>query len=222
MSRLSPSPPSSPPSPITQLIHLLHHQEPRPTQLEITILPDRMDDDNNNDNDYDDSDYYYLKDGIHLGIHAPNVPHLARSFRNEYYSLRKLYLRNYSNSATGAGGNANANANDEKEKEENNQLQLWEATTCLLMLCPDHATAWSDRKRILLQRANLIHISGNDNDDDDGMNCSDSSYSRLQDLWQQEIQYLNLLFTQHSKAYVKLKQKYLLIRFRNLLEVLVF
>ncbi len=157
------------PSPLTQLITLLINEEPNPTQLEITILPDRIykdndHDDNNDKNDHDDSDYYFLKDGIHLGIHAPNLPTLARIFRKEYYSLRKSLLPFILRKDRG---------NDEIIQK------LWEATSGLLLLCPDHATAWSDRKRIL-----LFFNGKNDNDS----------------LWKQEIEYLNLLCSQHSKA----------------------
>lgn len=153
------------PSPLTQLITLLTNEEPNPTQLEITILPDRIYNDKDDKNDDDDSDYYFLKDGIHLGIHAPNLPTLARIFREEYYSLRKSLLPFIS-----------------RKDHENDEIpKLWEATSGLLLLCPDHATAWSDRKRML-----LFFIGKNDNDNDS--------------LWKQEIEYLNLLFSQHSKA----------------------
>jgi hypothetical protein len=154
------------PSPLTQLINLLTNDQPNPIQLEITILPDRTYKDNNHDdNNDDDSDYYFLKDGIHLGIHAPNLPTLARIFRKDYYSLRKsllpFILRN---------------------DHENDEIQrLWEATSGLLLLCPDHATAWSDRKRMLIfftKRKDMGNHS----------------------LWKEEIEYLNLLFSQHSKA----------------------
>ncbi len=207
------------PQPLTlkQLIQLIYRQSPEPTQLEITILPDRIQDDDNDDDDdddddgnddnYDDSDYYYLKDGIHLGIHAPNVPHLARSFRHEYYSLRTDFKKksvmkyNYKHRNDGDGdvNDGDVNDGDDAAYENNNsdaafvelQTRLWDATTCLVLLCPDHATAWSDRKRILLHRQRQSK-------------SSQSSQRRgggpIIELWQEEIQFLNLLFTQHSKA----------------------
>jgi len=138
---------------ITELCNLLQGQFP--SQLEITILPDRSEEDDNDEN------YLYLKDGIHLGIHAPNIPYLAKAFRNEYYTLRSL-LNN-------------------KTIDENHlswlEKRLWDAITCLLLICPDHATAWSDRKRLLIS--------------DELGNCN-AFYS--------EIIFLNLLFSQHSKA----------------------
>jgi hypothetical protein len=50
---------------------------------------------------------------------------------------------------------------------------LESSTKCLLLLCPDHATAWADRRRYLL---------------------------RTQGNLQEELSFLNLLMTKHTKA----------------------
>ena len=218
------------PTEITTLIQLLNDEtNTKPTELEITILPDRPkknnddgdedDGDNDGDGDDDDSDYYFLKDGKHLGIHAPNVPHLARTFRQEVYTVRSAYLLNRQMEQGNKSHKSRDDDDDDENENENEnddpidqimlpivdiQNRLWDATICLLLLCPDHASAWSDRKRILIDkweekcRLELVKHKGKDssNDDDDDDN-NDSS--RL-DLWHSEIEYLNLLFSQHSKA----------------------
>ncbi len=212
---IDPQPPQ-----ITKLIQLLHGTKIDPTQLEITILPDRIDGSSSsssssgtNSNAYDDSDYYFLKDGIHLGIHAPNVPQLARLFRSEFYSIRHLYKKSTRNMkknvvvvvADDDNGNnvldvldnvvdvvdMNANVNDIDKREIKNRLG--DATKCLLLLCPDHATAWSDRKRLLHNQCYHARFE---------RNSMEYLEYVLSNVWQDEMNYLNLLFTQHSKAYV--------------------
>ena len=58
---------------------------------------------------------------------------------------------------------------------------MLDATACHLLLCPDQSTAWADRRRVLL-------LSGVSN--------SDVSNQYLEN----ELAFLDLLFTQHSKA----------------------
>ena len=50
---------------------------------------------------------------------------------------------------------------------------LESSTKCLLLLCPDHATAWADRRRHLLRTQGDLH---------------------------DELSFLNLLMTKHTKA----------------------
>jgi hypothetical protein len=57
--------------------------------------------------------------------------------------------------------------------------QLWKITSCLLLVNPDHPTVWADRRRAMLK------MGGN------GTNKT---------LWYDELKYLDLLMTQHSKA----------------------
>ena len=217
------------PTEITTLIELLNETKIKPTELEITILPDRPNindnDDDGNDDDENDSDYYFLKDGKHLGIHAPNVPHLARTFRYEVYSIRSAYLLNRQMMME-QDNQKYKDRNDDDEHDHDPmgkmlpkvdiQNRLWDSTICLLLICPDHATAWSDRKRLLKdkwkekyvleytkQQGKVYHsndetiVDVNDDDDDDD-DCYDDSC--MLNLWQSEIEYLNLLFSQHSKA----------------------
>ena len=138
----------------------LLRQEPLPKELEVTILPFPDDDDEKS----------FMKDGIHLGIHAPHVPKLAREFRKLYYSLRHLAIGLPSESS------------DQKDESH-----LLDCISCLLLLCPDHATAWADRKR-LLQSCWRRQI--------EVMSNLDSQMT----FWKDELRYMNMLFTQHSKA----------------------
>ena len=95
-----------------------------------------------------------LVEGTYLGLDARSLPRITKEIRHDY-NLRKQRF----------GCTA----------------ELLTTLSCLLLVNPDHATAWADRRRSLLQ---CLHISN-----DHG-------------IWDDELQYINLLMTQHSKAYV--------------------
>lgn len=92
-------------------------------------------------------DAFVLLDGA-LGVNALDLPLLARDVREDYWACR----------------NCDHDA-------------LWKVTKCLLLLCPDHATAWADRRRYLLR-----------------MN------KRQQEALHKELAFSNLLMTKHTKA----------------------
>ena len=141
---------------ILTLTELLH-EEPAPKELEITILPFPDD---------DTAKSSFMKDGIHLGIHAPNVPEIARDFRKYYYNSRHIVISD--------GHYCHAD-----------RQMFMDCISCLLLLCPDHATAWADRRRLSLARK-----SSNSN-----------SHTRCCiSFWEVEMLFLDMLFTQHSKA----------------------
>ena len=142
---------------ISILIHLIQSQ-PRATELNITILPISESSNDNQQPSYPHRSY--MKEGPHLGIHATDLPFLAKDFRTEYFSLRALQSQSKSKSQS-------------KLQTINLDQRIMDASTCLLLVCPDHATAWADRRRILLKQ-----------EDDFG----------------DEILFLDFLFTQHSKA----------------------
>ena len=78
-----------------------------------------------------------------LAVNALDLPRLASDVRRDYWQSRG---------------------------EHNNPES---STKCLLLLCPDHATAWADRRRHMLRtQGNLPH----------------------------ELYFLNLLMTKHTKA----------------------
>ena len=61
-----------------------------------------------------------------------------------------------------------------------------EATACLLLTCPDNATAWSDRRRALLFA--------------EGDAEGHMSSRKVKNIFISELKFLDLLFTTHSKA----------------------
>jgi len=93
-----------------------------------------------------------LVEGRYLGLDARSLPCITKEIRQEYNLQKQRF------------GCTKA---------------LLSILSCLLLVNPDHATAWADRRRSLLQS---FHIS-NDNG-----------------IWHDELRYINLLMTQHSKA----------------------
>lgn len=139
-------------------------QEPLPKELEITILPFP-------ENDEIDASSF-IKDGIHLGIHAPHVPQIASDIRSAYRKYRSTILLQ-----DGNGG---------RDIPDDIVCKYMDCISCLLLLCPDHATAWADRRRLLQLRYRTLK--------DASVNYDGLSF------WDNEIRYMNLLFTQHSKS----------------------
>jgi hypothetical protein len=90
--------------------------------------------------------------GQHLGLEARSLPWLTQAIRQDYKRLRN-------------------------SKESGILLTI---TSCLLLVNPDHATAWADRRRCLLKQQQEQSNNGGG--------------------WKNELKYLNLLLTQHSKA----------------------
>ena len=194
----------------------------------------------------------------HLGLHAPDLPRLARDFRSDYYSLRNLFrlvshqeeyqdrhpnqqkpslaFASSSSDALSAmgtdegyasGSSLNTDAGDGATGGErantggpstpvgsssslnsghddpvmttppNKSLKfdidtvllrrrIMEATACLLLTCPDNATAWSDRRRALLFA--------------EGDAEGHMSSRKVKSIFISELKFLDLLFTTHSKA----------------------
>ena len=136
----------------------------KPSEFQITILPTVQNNDDDNDKpssqqlSLDES--IVLIDGKYLGLDARTLPWITREIRQCYKRCRKADDKNVMNSLR--------------------QEILLSVTRCLLLVNPDHATAWADRRRC----------------------CCSISTDResSQDCWQQEVVFLNLLMTQHSKA----------------------
>ncbi len=103
-----------------------------------------------------------LVEGRYLGLDARSLPAMAREIRREYKWQKKLCWN---------GDNEDTDIS----------LSLLKTISCLLLVNPDHATAWADRRRCLLQISN--------------MSTDDKST-----VWKNELDFVNLLMTQHSKA----------------------
>jgi hypothetical protein len=123
-----------------------------PIHFEITILPNNI---NNEDKQLTLEESIVLIDGQHLGLDARSLPWMTRDIRQAYWQCRRA---------------------QENSSSRDGDLLLT-VTSCLLLVNPDHATAWADRRRCLL-------LFGND-----------GKHS-----WPSELAFLNLLMTQHSKA----------------------
>lgn len=179
----------------------------KPTNFEITILPIAVPDD---DDDVDDNGTYreqetdatmaqlkkkkrgkksmkklsldqslLLIDGQHLGLDARSLPWMTQEIRAEYRRLRS---------------SAKTCSTNEDDKSDEDMLTV---TSCLLLVNPDHATAWADRRRSLLrQTQSLTKQSSCPNSNP----ANPSKLGQDAQLWARELDFLNLLMTQHSKA----------------------
>jgi hypothetical protein len=135
---------------IDQLTKLLN-EDPKPTEYDIAILRSTPKGD------------AFVKSENHLGLHAGDLPWIARDFRRAYREMRVEFLL----------------------EPRTCQYRLLNVTRCLLLVSPDHATAWADRKRALLS---LNTTSG-----EEELIGKDS-------VWTGELEFLNLLMTKHTKA----------------------
>lgn len=114
----------------------------------------------------EDDKISFLKEDIYIGIHFPRLPYLSRNFRTLYQSIKpKVVVAEY---------------------DQDLHDQLMNVLTCLLLVCPDHAPAWCDRRRLVLKTI--------DRDIDK------SSHIQKGEILEKELAFLDLLFTQHSKA----------------------
>ena len=232
------------PKAVRVLIALLHG-EPKPEEISIAILrADGADDYLNNGDGGDgggggcggcggdtgaagaEAAASYPTNALkmvdtHLGMHAPDLPRLARDFRDDYYTLRKLFRhtsisikdqhrlggQRHCINSFGAddgrpttGGAAVMSVGDANDDTSNSSAsicgnavdsmvlrqRIMDATSCLLLTCPDNATAWADRRRALLFA--LGDAEGH------------MSSEKFENVFATELKFLDLLFTQHSKA----------------------
>ena len=112
----------------------------------------------------EDDNTSFLKEDIYLGIHFPCLAQLSRNFRSVYKQMKNEVL----------------SMDDEKIGDD-----MMKVLTCLLLVCPDHATAWSDRRRLVLKKLSQ-HKQKHDEE--------------KRKILENELYYLDLLFTKHSKA----------------------
>jgi hypothetical protein len=281
------TPPSAPESPAptalpeqpeaVRVLTALLRQVPRPEEMSIAILRAEVEESGDAANAAHTNGggpVYpadaFMKVDEHLGIHAPDLPQLARDFRSDYYALRNLFrhvshqehyqdrhpnrhkpsvaLSSLTSSSppdderatastlsdairTGLVGLPSASSLDADPASrttvgERNTIvpstpsrlssspnsghddtptavhpsrsikgeiasvllrrRIMEATSCLLLTCPDNATAWSDRRRALLFT--------------EGDAEGHMSSRKVKSIFVSELKFLDLLFTTHSKA----------------------
>jgi len=136
-----------------------------PVQFEITILPGVSgNDDDNKKQVLSLEQSLSLVDGQYLGLDARSLPWMTREIRQEYKLLKKQLL-------------------EAKTNQESTRVipALFQTLSCLLLVNPDHATGWADRRRCLLK-------------------ILEASTANPTISWRQELDFVTLLMTQHSKA----------------------
>ena len=171
------------PSTVQALTKLLR-QEPKEFDIAILRAPATTDDEEGGS-----SDPFILSEcGNHLGLNAGDLAWVARDFRRAYRKVRPVFLI-HTEAATSTRGT------DPQLALE----RLLQVTSCLLLVCPDNATAWADRKRALLaQQASNTEIG------DDSL------------IWEDELRFLNLLMTKHTKAPTSwFHRKYVFLKIMN-------
>ena len=132
-----------------------------------------------------------LQEG-HLGIDAIAFPWITRSIRKQYkrHKQRQQQLP----------------AVQDQSQEMNQDFKYWEnmywITSCLLLMNPDHATVWADKRRSLLKLTSNSNStpSNKNNDAATPASMSPLASASFSSWWEQEYQFVNLLMTQHSKA----------------------
>lgn len=131
-----------------------------------------------------------VKLGGHLGLDARHLPQMARILRKAYFHARLKQQQSILPSSK-----------DRVPYEWLETIDLFHSTSCLLLIQPDHATAWADRRRCLLslQYCDLISLNplGFSDNDVDSYRTTDKASPLL---WNQELDYLDFLVTHHSKA----------------------
>jgi hypothetical protein len=122
---------------------------------------------------------YFVKIDTHIGINALHLPFLACQFRAQYTKLKQKSVT-----------------------VQMDMVEMMDATTSLLCVCPDNATAWADRSRAIV----FCMAKNNQNDffSTTTFPSSDTSEASMNftSIFHDELQFLNLLFTRHSSKYV--------------------
>ena len=96
-----------------------------PESFEITILPTTSNDESNSEQVLSLNESIVLMEGKYLGLDARSLPWMTREIRQKYKQCK-----------------ANSNSS---------VVELLRVTACLLLVNPDHATVWADRRRCLLR-----------------------------------------------------------------------
>jgi len=173
---------SKEPVAVTVLTSLLN-ENPVPTELGIAILRVDNDDNHKHNGEYQiisDKNSYphnaFVKIETNLGINAADLPKLAHEYRQEHTTLRRILLQS---------GSVVSRAPCQTLQD-----RIMKVTSCLLLLCPDNYTAWADRSRIIESENKKI--------------CENkrnivAQENRQRQLLRDEITFINLIFTQHSK-----------------------
>jgi protein prenyltransferase alpha subunit repeat containing protein 1 len=138
-----------------------------PIDLEITVLTTSAGEEDD-DEEESISTPFHLKESIvlveqHLGIDFNCLGYITNKIKKQYYRNRKQH-----------------------------SSHLFDITSCLLLINPDHTTCYNDRRRCLLKMITEKQRQSQQQQQQE----EDPLIITLV----QEIQYMNLLMTQHTKA----------------------
>jgi hypothetical protein len=148
--------------------HITDLLNENPIDLEITVLTTAGEEDD--DEDESISTPFSLKESIvlverHLGIDFNCLGYITNKIKKQYYRNRKQH-----------------------------GSHLFDITSCLLLVNPDHTTCYNDRRRCLLKMIT----------EKQRQSQQQQQHQEQEDplilTFVQEIQYINLLMTQHTKA----------------------
>jgi hypothetical protein len=185
--------------------------EEEPIQFEITILPGTSSSSDNDDGGSGDSsqtnntklsleESLLLVEGRYLGLDARSLPWMTQEIREAYKRQKKrlLLLVEHDSAVTNNDHGRQEDpprdgtvpSSSSSSSSSSKVTMMIQTLACLLLVNPDHATAWADRRRCLLQIAKHRQQL---------MEDEDRSLSSVA-LWKKELAFVNLLMTQHSKA----------------------
>jgi hypothetical protein len=122
-----------------------------------------------------------LVDGKHLGLDARKLPWVTRLLRQAYKAQKSRILQHQ------------LKKTNSEEEWRVNWKNLYTTTSCLLLVNPDHSTVWADRRRSVLGMMMLPSTY------DVNPLCENSTQQIIK-IWSSELDFLDLLVTQHSKA----------------------
>ncbi|OEU14258.1 hypothetical protein FRACYDRAFT_240792 [Fragilariopsis cylindrus CCMP1102] len=140
----------------------------------------------------------------HLGLEAQHLPFIAKKIRKVYHTTKMKMKESKAKAMKkdNITNNNNRNRNEEEVEEETvTNVLLFNITSCLLLIQPDHSTVWSDRRRCLLSQIQRIMETTqlqNNNSEQEEEEKKENEILLL--MWYNELDYLDLLMTQHSKA----------------------
>lgn len=194
---------------VTKLSSLL---EQGPIHFEITILPGvsfSLSSSSDNDEESNSNapqqerlaleESLSLVEGRYLGLDARSLPWMTQEIRQSYKRQKKRLLTTSISVTMHGTGTTESPAYHDSNADH--LLRSWLQTiACLLLVNPDHATAWADRRRCLLHIIAFKQQQSKEDDKvEDGDEEEDPSSSCLL-LWKKELEFVNLVMTQHSKA----------------------
>ena len=188
---------------IIELFHQFLAQSP--SDFSITILPSTGEEAATTSDTYQIPSHPPLEYSIvlvdgHLGLDARALPWITCELRRAFKNLQKN--RHYDKCRMDIDHGEGYNHDTTSAGAATAASKMIETTACLLLVNPDHATVWADRRRALLCTLDISMREQRTTGSQDRFTSSDERKTNHTPMkvWKDEIQYLDLMFTQHSKA----------------------